>query len=110
LHSVAAPSLSGRVPAPLPWHDVVLAQGLPAESFLDMKDGSNYANRPGPIRLYPGFRRPHVGGVRLRAADRNETGTGDGACAGRTLRGDAGGGLSRRPIAHMPVMSPPQHR
>ena len=23
-------------------HDVVLAEGLPAESFLDMKDGSNY--------------------------------------------------------------------
>ena len=34
-------------------HDVLLAEGLPAESFLDMKDGSNYANRPGPVRLYP---------------------------------------------------------
>jgi hypothetical protein len=31
------------------------AQGLPAESFLDMRDGSNYANRPGPVRLYPDF-------------------------------------------------------
>jgi hypothetical protein len=39
----------------LPRHDVVLAQGLPTESFLDMKDGSNYANRPGPVRLYPDF-------------------------------------------------------
>jgi hypothetical protein len=39
----------------LPQHDVVLAEGLPAESFLDMRDGSNYANRPGPIRLYPDF-------------------------------------------------------
>ena len=39
----------------LPHHDVVLAQGLPAESFLDLKDGSNYANRPGPVRLYPDF-------------------------------------------------------
>jgi autotransporter passenger strand-loop-strand repeat protein len=39
----------------LPSHDVVLAQGLPAESFLDLKDGSNYANRPGPVRLYPDF-------------------------------------------------------
>ena len=39
----------------LPQHDVVLAQGLPAESFLDLKDGSNYANRPGPVRLYPDF-------------------------------------------------------
>jgi hypothetical protein len=33
----------------------VLAEGLPAESFLDMKDGSTYANRPGPQRLYPDF-------------------------------------------------------
>ena len=39
----------------LPRHDVVLAQGLPAESFLDMRDGSNDANRPGPVRLYPDF-------------------------------------------------------
>jgi T5SS/PEP-CTERM-associated repeat protein len=39
----------------LPRHDVVLAQGLPAESFLDLKDGSNYSNRPGPVRLYPDF-------------------------------------------------------
>ena len=39
----------------LPRHDVVLAQGLPAESFLDMRDGSNYANRVGPVRLYPDF-------------------------------------------------------
>jgi autotransporter passenger strand-loop-strand repeat protein len=36
-------------------HDVMLAEGLPAESFLDMKDGSNYANRPGPVRLYPDY-------------------------------------------------------
>jgi autotransporter passenger strand-loop-strand repeat protein len=39
----------------LPQHDVVLAEGLPAESFLDVKDGSNYANRPGPVRLYPDY-------------------------------------------------------
>jgi Hint domain len=39
----------------LPRHDVVLAEGLPAESYLDMRDGSNYANRVGPIRLYPDF-------------------------------------------------------
>jgi len=39
----------------LPQHDAVLAEGLPAESFLDMRDGSNYANRPGPTRLYPDF-------------------------------------------------------
>jgi hypothetical protein len=36
-------------------HDVVLAEGLPAESFLDVKDGSNYANRAGPVRLYPDY-------------------------------------------------------
>jgi T5SS/PEP-CTERM-associated repeat protein len=36
-------------------HDVLLAEGLPAESFLDMRDGSNYANRAGPVRLYPDF-------------------------------------------------------
>jgi len=39
----------------LPHHDVLLAEGLPAESFLDLRDGSNYANRPGPTRLYPDF-------------------------------------------------------
>jgi autotransporter passenger strand-loop-strand repeat protein len=39
----------------LPRHDVVLAQGLPAESFLDMRDESNYANSRGPIRLCPDF-------------------------------------------------------
>jgi hypothetical protein len=36
-------------------HNVLLAEGLPAESFLDMRDGTNYANRPGPVRLYPDF-------------------------------------------------------
>jgi autotransporter passenger strand-loop-strand repeat protein len=36
-------------------HDVVLAEGLPAESFLDLRDGSNYKNRPGPTRLYPDY-------------------------------------------------------
>ncbi len=35
--------------------DVLLAECLPAESFLDIKDGPNDANRPGPIRLYPDF-------------------------------------------------------
>jgi autotransporter passenger strand-loop-strand repeat protein len=39
----------------LPRHDVLLAEGLPTESFLDMRDGTNYANRPGPVRLYPDF-------------------------------------------------------
>jgi autotransporter passenger strand-loop-strand repeat protein len=36
-------------------HNVLLAEGLPAESFLDMRDGTNYANRPGPVLLYPDY-------------------------------------------------------
>ena len=36
-------------------HDVLLAEGLPAESFLDMKDGSNYGRGSGAIKLYPDF-------------------------------------------------------
>jgi hypothetical protein len=36
-------------------HDVLLAEGLPAESYLDMRDGSNYAKRAGPVRLFPDF-------------------------------------------------------
>jgi len=39
----------------LPQHDVLLAEGLPAESYLDMRDGSNYANRAGPVRLIPDY-------------------------------------------------------
>jgi len=39
----------------LPRHDVVLAQGLPAESFLDMRDGSDYAHGAGPVRLVPDY-------------------------------------------------------
>jgi len=39
----------------LPRHDVLLAEGLPAESFLDMRDGSYRANRPGPVRLYTDY-------------------------------------------------------
>jgi len=39
----------------LPQHDVVLAEGLPAESFLDMRDGSNYANRRGSVLPNPDY-------------------------------------------------------
>jgi collagen type I/II/III/V/XI/XXIV/XXVII alpha len=39
----------------LPAHDVLLAEGLPVESFLDLRDGSNYANRAGPVRLYADY-------------------------------------------------------
>ena len=36
-------------------HDVLPAEGLPAENFLDMRDGTNYANRAGPVRRYPDY-------------------------------------------------------
>jgi hypothetical protein len=36
-------------------HNVLVAEGLPAESFLDMRDGSKYAHRPGPVRLHPDY-------------------------------------------------------
>jgi hypothetical protein len=39
----------------LPRHDVVLAHGLPAESYLDVKDRSDFANGLGPVKLYPDF-------------------------------------------------------
>ena len=39
----------------LPQHDVLLAEGLPTESFLHLRDGANYADRPGPTRHYPDF-------------------------------------------------------
>ncbi len=39
----------------LPRHDVVLAEGLPAESYLDVGDKSNFANGGGPVALFPDF-------------------------------------------------------
>ena len=39
----------------LPQHDVVLAHGLSVESFLDMKDRSDFANAGGMMKLYPDF-------------------------------------------------------
>jgi hypothetical protein len=36
-------------------HDVVLAQGLPAESYLDTGDRANFANDGGLVRLFPDF-------------------------------------------------------
>jgi hypothetical protein len=39
----------------LPLHAVILAEGLPAESYLDTGDRSNFANGGGPIALYPDF-------------------------------------------------------
>ncbi|MDB5401926.1 MAG: hypothetical protein JWQ55_3944, partial [Rhodopila sp.] len=39
----------------LPQHDVVLAEGMPAESYLDTGDRSNFANGGGMLRLFPDF-------------------------------------------------------
>jgi autotransporter passenger strand-loop-strand repeat protein len=39
----------------LPHHEVVLAQGLAAESYLDTGDRSNFENGDAPIALYPDF-------------------------------------------------------
>ena len=39
----------------LPQHAVILAEGLPAESYLDTGDRKNFANGGGPIKLYPDF-------------------------------------------------------
>ena len=36
-------------------HDVLLAEGLPTESYLDIGDRSNFANSSGPVRLHPDF-------------------------------------------------------
>ncbi len=36
-------------------HDIVLAEGLPVESYLDAGGRSNFANADGPIRLFPDF-------------------------------------------------------
>jgi hypothetical protein len=39
----------------LPRHDLVLAEGLPAESYLDTGDRANFANGREPMRLFPDF-------------------------------------------------------
>jgi hypothetical protein len=39
----------------LPEHAVLLADNLPAESYLDAGDRANFANALGPIALYPDF-------------------------------------------------------
>jgi hypothetical protein len=36
-------------------HDVLMAEGLPAESYLDTGDRSNFGNGGGPITLHPEF-------------------------------------------------------
>ena len=39
----------------LPNHSVLLAEGLPAESYLDTGDRRNFANGGGAVALYPDF-------------------------------------------------------
>jgi len=39
----------------LPEHAVLLAEGLPAESYLDTGDRTNFANGDGPMALFPDF-------------------------------------------------------
>jgi hypothetical protein len=39
----------------LPCHAVLLAEGLPAESYLDIGDRSNFANAGDPVALHPDF-------------------------------------------------------
>jgi T5SS/PEP-CTERM-associated repeat protein len=39
----------------LPWHDVIRAEGMPAESYLDVGDRGNFANNDGVVRLYADF-------------------------------------------------------
>ena len=39
----------------LPHHDVLLADGLPVESYLDTGNRGNFANCGGPVRLHPDF-------------------------------------------------------
>ena len=51
----------------LPRHDVLLAEGLPAESYLDLGDRSNFANGGGGGRTLSGLRIPCLGSARLRA-------------------------------------------
>jgi len=41
----------------LPTHDVLLAEGLPCESYLDSGDRANFDNGGGVIRLHPDFAR-----------------------------------------------------
>jgi T5SS/PEP-CTERM-associated repeat protein len=41
-------------------HDVILAEGLPVESYLDTGDRSNFSNGGGPMRLFPDFSAPSI--------------------------------------------------
>ena len=72
----------------LPRHDVVLAEGLPVETFLDTCNGFIFANRPGALVLNPDFgTRVWEAGVahHLSSSVRWSTRSGDG-CNDARLR------------------------
>lgn len=46
-------------------HAVLFAEGLPAESYLDIGDRTNFANGGGPMRLFPDFTPPRLDCVGL---------------------------------------------
>ena len=48
----------------LPEHDVILAEDLPVESYLDAANRSNFADQDS-VRLFPDFAREPVGRVLL---------------------------------------------
>jgi hypothetical protein len=52
----------------LPRHDILLAEGLPAESYLDIGDRSNFANSNEPMRLFPDFASRSHDAVAVRGA------------------------------------------
>lgn len=39
----------------LPHHDVIVAEGLPSESYLDTGGRANFANAEGPVALHADF-------------------------------------------------------
>ena len=39
----------------VPQHSILLAEGLPVESYLDISDRSDFLNSDGPVTLYPDF-------------------------------------------------------
>jgi hypothetical protein len=80
-------------------HDVLLAEGLPVESYLDTGDRSSFANGGRPMRLFADFgiqmrealacaplivTGPKLEAVRGRLADRAARRAGHGGMAART--------------------------
>ena len=69
-------------------HAILLAEGLPVESYLDTGNRAAFANHAGPVWLHPDFAAHTRGGVRLRAAGGDRSGARRGqAGVGRSCRG-----------------------